>query len=107
MVVLYIEVIFIQSAASSKNEYLIYENPMKALLLFALPMIFGNLFQQIYNIADSVIVGRFVGQNALAAVGASSALTNVFICVAVGAGTGASVLVSQWFGSRNYNVDFQ
>ena len=102
MIVLYIEVIIIQSAASSKNEYLIYENPMKALMLFALPMIFGNLFQQIYNIADSVIVGRFVGQNALAAVGASSALTNVFICIAVGAGTGASVLVSQWFGSRDY-----
>ena len=94
--------IFILSADSRKNEYLIYENPMKALLLFALPMIFGNLFQQIYNIADSVIVGRFVSQNALAAVGASSALTNVFICVAVGAGTGASVLVSQLFGRRDY-----
>ena len=46
------------------------DHPGKALLFFALPMIFGNLFQQLYNITDSVIVGRFVGENALAAVGA-------------------------------------
>ena len=85
-----------------KDDYLIYDNPMKALFVFAIPLILGNLFQQIYSIADSVIVGQFVGENALAAVGASSALTNVFICVAVGAGTGASVLVSQRFGSRSF-----
>ena len=47
-------------------------------------MIFGNLFQQLYNITDSVIVGRFVGENALAAVGASYAITNVFIAIAIG-----------------------
>ena len=51
--------------------------PGRSLLLFALPMIFGNLFQQFYNIADSVIVGNFVGERALAAVGASYAITNV------------------------------
>lgn len=80
------------------------DKPMKALFVFAIPLILGNLFQQIYSIADSVIVGQFVGENALAAIGASSALTNVFICVAVGAGTGASVLVSQRFGSRSFTL---
>jgi len=85
-----------------KEEYLITDPPLHALLLFSLPMILGSLFQQIYNMADSIIVGHFVSQNALAAVGASSALTNVFICVAVGAGAGASVIVSQRFGAREY-----
>ncbi len=85
------------------NEYLITENPLKALWRFTLPMILGSLFQQFYNTADSIVVGRFIGQNALAAVGASAALTTVFICVAVGAGVGASVLVSKYFGSRDYS----
>lgn len=86
------------------NEYLITENPLKALWRFTLPMIFGSLFQQFYNMADSIVVGRFIGQNALAAVGASAALTTVFICVAVGAGVGVSVLVSKNFGARDYSV---
>ena len=51
------------------KEYLIREKPLKALLLFALPMIIGNLFQQFYTMVDSVVVGRFVSENALAAVG--------------------------------------
>lgn len=84
------------------NEYLIYENPVKALFIFAIPMIIGNVFQQIYNLADGVVVGNFVGENALAAVGASGSLTQVFINIAVGAGVGASVLVSRYFGSREY-----
>lgn len=84
------------------NEYLITENPLTALWKFTIPMIIGSLFQQVYNMVDSIVVGRYVGQNALAAVGASAALTTVFICVAVGAGVGASVLVSRYFGSRNY-----
>ena len=84
------------------DKFLITDEPLHALVVFAIPMILGSLLQQVYNMADSVIVGRFVGQNALAAVGASSALTNVFICIAVGAGTGASVIVSQRFGARDY-----
>ena len=86
----------------SNDEYLITEKPLKALFVFAVPMILGSLFQQVYNMADSVIVGRFVSQEALAAVGASSALTTVFICVAVGAGVGSSILVSRSFGAREY-----
>ncbi len=89
---------------SDKNEYLITYSPLKALIIFSLPMMAGNLFQQFYTMADSVIVGRFVGENALAAIGASYALTSVFISIAVGGGVGASVLTSKAFGSRDYNV---
>ena len=85
-----------------KNDYLITENPLKALIVFAIPMIIGNLFQQAYTMADSAIVGRLVGEKALAAVGAAYSLTNIFICVASGGGMGASVIVSQYFGHGNY-----
>lgn len=73
-----------------------------SLFWFALPMLIGNLFQQFYNMVDSVIVGRFVGENALAAVGASYALTTVFISIAVGGGIGASVLTSRYLGAGDY-----
>ena len=86
----------------SKDEYLITDAPLKALTVFAMPMILGSFFQQIYNMADSIIVGQFVGSSALAAVGACAALTNVFICVALGAGVGAGVLVSRYFGAKEY-----
>jgi len=86
----------------SKDEYLITDAPLKALTVFAMPMILGSFFQQVYNMADSIIVGQFVGSSALAAVGACAALTNVFICVALGAGVGAGVLVSRYFGAREY-----
>lgn len=85
-----------------KKEYLITEKPWKALLLFAMPMIIGNLFQQFYTMVDSIVVGRFVSENALAAVGASYALTTVFISIAIGGGVGASVITSRYFGARDY-----
>lgn len=85
-----------------QKDYLLKECPMRALFLFALPMIIGNLFQQFYTMADSMVVGRYVSENALAAVGASYSLTNVFICVAIGGGVGASVLTSRYFGAQEY-----
>ena len=85
-----------------KKDYLIEEKPLKALLVFAFPMIIGNLFQQFYTMVDSVVVGRFVSENALAAVGASYSLTNVFISIAIGGGVGASVITSQYFGAKYY-----
>ncbi len=85
-----------------KSDYLITENPLKALLYFALPMIIGNFFQQTYTMADSAIVGRYVGEQALAAVGASYAFTNIFIWIAIGGGIGASVRVSRYFGAGQY-----
>lgn len=86
-----------------EKEYLIHKRPAAALLIFALPMMLGNFFQQVYTMADSVIVGRFVGEDALAAVGASYSLTNVFISIAIGGGVGASVITSQTFGARDYS----
>lgn len=79
---------------------MVTDSPGRALLLFALPMILGNLFQQFYNIIDSVVVGRFVGEEALASVGASYSITNVFIAIAVGGGIGSSVVVSQFLGAK-------
>ena len=92
----------IYNKMTPKDEYLITDAPLKALTIFAMPMIFGSFFQQVYTMADSIIVGQFVGSSALAAVGACAALTNVFICVALGAGVGAGVLVSRYFGAREY-----
>lgn len=78
---------------------LITQKPGKALFMFALPMIIGNMFQQFYNMADSIIVGQLVGEDALAAVGASYSFTTVFIMIAIGGGIGASVLTSQYLGA--------
>ncbi len=85
-----------------EKEYLLREKPLKALWLFALPMMVGNLFQQFYTMADSMIVGVSWGKTALAAIGASYALTNVFICIAIGGGVGAGVLTGRYFGAREY-----
>ena len=85
------------------NDYLITQKPLNALLIFAIPIVIGNLFQQFYNMIDSAIVGRYVSEQALAAVGASYSLTNIFICVAIGGGMGASVIVSRYFGAKEYN----
>jgi len=77
-------------------------NPSKILFAFAIPMVLGNIFQQLYNITDSVIVGNFVGADALAAVGASSSVTFLFIALATGASMGANVVISQLFGAKAY-----
>jgi putative MATE family efflux protein len=66
-------------------------------------MIVGNLFQQAYTIVDSAIVGHYNGETALAAVGASYALTTIFISIAIGGGIGASVIISQHFGAKRYS----
>jgi len=85
------------SKASKAN--LTTQPPARSLFFFALPMIIGNLFQQFYNMADSIIVGKLVGEDALAAVGASYSFTTVFIMIAIGGGIGASVLTSQYLGA--------
>lgn len=84
------------------KKYLIHDKPFKALFILALPIIIGNMFQQFYTMVDSMVVGRMVGEDALAAVGASYALTTVFISIAIGGGIGASVLTSRYFGARQY-----
>ena len=78
-------------------------SPFKALLFFSLPMVLGNLFQQLYNIVDSIIVGKFVGQNALAAVGATSTILFIYIAISLGLAIGCMIVFSQLFGARNYS----
>lgn len=84
------------------NNYLTEKKPFYALLMFSLPMIIGNMFQQLYTLADSAVVGRYEGISALAAIGASTSLTNIFIFIASGGGIGASVIVSRYFGAKEY-----
>lgn len=91
-----------EKMAQNAKENLITQPPARSLFFFALPMIIGNLFQQFYNMADSIIVGKLVGEDALAAVGASYSFTTVFIMIAIGGGIGASVLTSQYLGAGHY-----
>ncbi len=74
-------------------------NPARALIAFALPLVLGNLFQQFYSLADSVIVGRTLGQDALAAVGSTAAIVMVYVSIANGLAIGCSVVLAQLFGS--------
>lgn len=74
----------------------------RKLWLFSIPMLISAIFQQIYNIADSMIAGKYAGENALAAVGASYPITMLFIAVAIGCNIGCSVVISQLFGARDY-----
>ncbi len=74
--------------------------PSRILWAFSMPMLLSVIFQQLYNIVDSVVAGKFVGAAALAAVGASFPITMIFMAIATGANIGASVVISQLFGAR-------
>lgn len=74
-------------------------SPVKLILMFTLPMLVGNLFQQFYNMVDSIVVGRFVGANALAAVGATGSINFLFFSMSFGIASGIGVVVSQAFGA--------
>ena len=76
--------------------------PFKVLLLFALPLLGSVVFQQMYNMADTVIAGKAIDDNALAAVGASYPITMIFMAVALGCNLGCSVIVSRFFGQKHY-----
>ena len=73
----------------------------KNLLLFAVPLILGNLLQQLYNTADSIIVGNFLGSNALAAVGSSGSPIFLLIGFSQGVAVGAGVVVAQYLGAKD------
>lgn len=75
-------------------------SPIKVILKFSLPMLLSMVFQQLYNIMDSVIAGHFIGVGGLAAVGASFPITSIFVAVATGAAVGSSVVISQLFGAK-------
>ena len=76
-------------------------NILKLLTMFAVPLLFGNLFQQLYNTVDSIIVGNFVGKNALAAVGSTTAICNTMVNFFNGISIGAGVVISGYFGARD------
>ena len=75
-------------------------NPVTQIIRFSIPMLIGNIAQQLYNTVDSIIVGRFVGDNALAAVGSAGPILNLMIVLFIGISVGASIMVSQYFGAQ-------
>ena len=74
--------------------------PWEKILIFTFPMLLGNIAQQLYNTVDSVVVGKYVGDNALAAVGSAGPIFNLLLVLFVGISTGASIMVSQYFGAK-------
>ena len=75
-------------------------SPVKKLIQFSIPLLIGNLAQQLYNTVDSIVVGQYVGDNALAAVGASGPMINLLLVLFVGISTGAGVMTAQYFGAK-------
>ena len=74
---------------------------MKNVFLFAIPIIFGNVLQQLYTTVDTLVIGQYCGKTSLAAVGTSSQPVEVFLCIFLGIGSGVSILVSQSIGSKD------
>ena len=75
--------------------------PWMSILIFTLPMIIGNMAQQLYSTVDSIVVGKFIGDNALAAVGIVVPVVNLLLVLFIGISSGASVMVAQYFGAKN------
>ena len=78
--------------------------PIKVITTFAIPLFIGSIFQQIYNMVDSIVVGNYVGANALAAVGACTGAFNLMLALIVGLTGGMSVVIAQYFGAKNMNM---
>ena len=78
--------------------------PMRGLIQFSVPLLIGNLSQQLYNTVDSIVVGKYVSDNALAAVGASGPVLNLLLVLFMGIATGATIMVSQYFGARQHQL---
>ena len=76
-------------------------NPAKLLLQFTIPLLIGNVFQQLYNMVDSIVVGNFVGENALGAIGTTNSLQFFFFSLVLGLSVGIGIVVSQYFGSSD------
>ncbi|RPF49069.1 putative MATE family efflux protein [Hydrogenoanaerobacterium saccharovorans] len=86
-----------------KKHTMISGNPTRAIITFAIPMILGNIFQQLYNTADAVIVGQFIGENALASVGVANPIMSIVIFFIFGICVGMSVLMAQLYGAKDYS----
>ena len=88
-----------EHSSINKTRKMTEGNPLSTILLFAVPMILSNLFQQFYNVIDTVIVGKRLGTDALAAVGSASSITAVFVQLATGFALGGSIVIAQYFGA--------
>jgi len=75
-------------------------DPVRQIVKFMIPMLIGNVFQQLYNTVDSIVVGKYVGDNALAAVGSAGPIVNLMLVLFIGISVGAGIMVSQYFGAR-------
>lgn len=84
-----------------KTNDLTIGNPIKGILIFMIPIIFGNIFQHMYNMVDTIIVGHILGEEALAAVGATSALYGFFTSMAFGMINGYSIVIARFFGGKD------
>ncbi len=75
--------------------------PWKSILLFTFPMILGNIAQQLYNTVDTIVVGKYIGDNALSAVGSAGPIVNMLLALFIGISSGASIMVAQYFGAKS------
>ena len=75
--------------------------PWKSILTFTLPMLIGNIAQQLYSTVDSIVVGKYIGDNALSAVGSATPILNMLLVLFIGISTGSNIMVSQYFGAKN------
>ena len=75
--------------------------PWRSILSFTIPMLLGNIAQQLYNTVDTIVVGKYVGDNALSAVGSAGPILNMLLVLFIGISAGASIMVSQYFGAKN------
>ena len=75
-------------------------NAAKSIAYFSIPLVLSSVFQQLYNLVDSIIVGNYIGEDALAAVGASYSITMVFMSIAIGSGIGCAVVIAQYYGAK-------
>ena len=89
-----------KNGSETRAKRLTEGNAMTAILSLAVPMIISNLFLQFYNVADTLIVGKYLGTDSLAAVGSAGSITAVFVQLASGLALGGSVIVSQYFGGE-------
>ena len=78
-------------------------SPWKSIVSFTLPMLIGNIAQQLYSTVDSIVVGKYIGDNALAAVGSAMPIVNMLLVLFIGISAGASIMVSQYCGAKNRN----
>lgn len=77
---------------------------LRSIITFAIPIVISNIFQQLYNTADIMIVGRFLGQDALAAVGATAAIFELIVGFALGVGNGMGVIIARYYGANNHRL---